>query len=143
MQFFFRSSYSNQQNNTSQSNTGPDYTPKGDPRSNYDNLPNNVKESYQKHSENSLKSQYNDGTRDYKKTNDTFQNDGRRGGEVLPKTDSNGNPIEYTEHDVNPKPSQGGRDNLHFVRGDNGKTYYTDDHYKTFKEIKPEQINTK
>lgn len=39
MQFFFRSSYGNQQNNTSQSNTGSDYTPKGDPRSNYDNLP--------------------------------------------------------------------------------------------------------
>ena len=56
------------------------------------------------------------------------------------RTDANGNPIRYTEHDVNPRPSSGNRDSLRFVRGSDGKTYMTDDHYKTFKEIKPEEI---
>ena len=119
---------------------GPDYTPKGDPESNYDNLPESVKESYKEHSKNSWKSQYNDGTNDSWKDNNRFYNEGRKGGEVLPKTDANGNPIEYTEHDVNPRPSSGNRDSLRFVRGSDGKTYMTDDHYRTFKEIKPEEI---
>ncbi|MBF1333010.1 MAG: hypothetical protein HXM49_02260 [Leptotrichia sp.] len=48
--------------------------------------------------------------------------------------------MEYTEHDVNPRPSSGNRDSLRFVRGSDGKTYMTDDHYRTFKEIKPEEI---
>ena len=119
---------------------GPDYTPKGDPESNYDNLPESVKESYKEHSKNSWKSQYNDGTNDSWKDNNRFYNEGRKGGEVLPKTDANGNPIEYTEHDVNPRPSSGNRDSLRFVRGSDGKTYMTDDYYRTFKEIKPEEI---
>ena len=119
---------------------GPDYTPKGDPKRNYDNLPESVKESYKEHSKNSWKSQYNDGTRDSWKKDNIFHNEGRKGGEVLPKTDANGNPIEYTEHDVNPRPSSGNRDSLRFVRGSDGKTYMTDDHYRTFKEIKPEEI---
>ena len=129
--------------NTGQSGNnvpGPDYIPKGDPESNYDNLPESVKESYKEHSKNSWKSQYNDGTRDPRRIDDKFYNDGRKGGEVLPKTDANGNPIEYTEHDVNPRPSSGNRDSLRFVRGSDGKTYMTDDHYRTFKEIKPEEI---
>ena len=116
---------------------GPDYTPKGDPKRNYDNLPESVKESYKEHSKNSWSNKYPDGNNN---GDITYENDGRRGGEVLPKTDANGNPIRYTEHDVNPRPSSGNRDSLRFVRGSDGKTYMTDDHYRTFKEIKPEEI---
>ena len=126
--------------NTGQSGNnvpGPDYIPKGDPESNYDNLPENVKESYEEHSKNSWSNKYPD---ENNNGDITYRNDGRRGGEVLPKTDANGNPIEYTEHDVNPRPSSGNRDSLRFVRGSDGKTYMTDDHYRTFKEIKPEEI---
>ena len=36
------------------------------------------------------------------KTPKTFDNDGRNGGQVLPKTDKNGNPITYKEYDVEP-----------------------------------------
>jgi hypothetical protein len=32
-----------------------------------------------------------------------FNNDGRGGGQILPTTDANGNPITYQEWDVNPK----------------------------------------
>jgi RHS repeat-associated protein len=68
-----------------------------------------------------------------------FKNDGRGGGQVLPKTDSAGNPIKYKEYDVNPyqKGVNGGAERL--VRGtSDGKTYhtyYSNDHYRTFVKI--------
>lgn len=65
----------------------------------------------------------------------TFQNDGRGGGEELPKTDSEGNPITYQEWDVNP-PGPGGRDAIRVVTGSDGSAYYTDDHYNTFTRIR-------
>jgi guanyl-specific ribonuclease Sa len=37
---------------------------------------------------------------------------------------------------VNPKPSSGNRDKERIVTSSDGKKYYTNDHYKTFKEIK-------
>ena len=64
-----------------------------------------------------------------------FNNDGRGGGEVLPRTDAEGNPIAYKEWDVNP-PGSGGRDAERIVTGSDGSAYYTGDHYKTFKKIR-------
>ena len=72
-----------------------------------------------------------------KKGGVTFENDGRGGGQVLPKKDADGNPITYKEYDINPTPKPGqtrGRERM--VVGSDGRAYYTDDHYKTFTEIK-------
>jgi single-stranded DNA-binding protein len=68
----------------------------------------------------------------------TFSNDGRNGGQVLSKIDSNGSPITYKEYDVNPRPAPntGGRGTERVVIGSDGKSYYTSDHYGTFTEIK-------
>lgn len=71
-----------------------------------------------------------------KKGGGIFKNDGREGGEVLPRKDANGKPITYREYDVNPTPKAGqNRGTERMVVGD-GKAYYTDNHYKTFTEIK-------
>jgi RHS repeat-associated protein len=61
----------------------------------------------------------------------TFQNDGRGGGQILPRADAKGNPIIYREWDVN--PSGGGpRGPERIVTGSDGSAYYTADHYQTF-----------
>jgi len=66
-----------------------------------------------------------------------FKNDGREGGQTLPKKDSKGNTIEYREYDINPAPQHGStRGSERMVVGSDGKTYYTRDHYKTFTEFK-------
>lgn len=66
-----------------------------------------------------------------------WANDGRGGGQVLPRKDSKGNPINYKEYDVNPAPRWGNkRGKERMVVGSDGRTYYTRDHYKTFKEFK-------
>ena len=53
----------------------------------------------------------------------------------LPQTDNNGKPITYQEFDVNNKLPGSLRDAERFVRGSDGRTYYTPDHYNTFQEI--------
>ncbi|MCV4714119.1 hypothetical protein OFC05_29060, partial [Escherichia coli] len=67
------------------------------------------------------------------------KNDGRGGGQVLPKTDSAGNPIKYKEYDVNPYQKGVNRGAERLVRGtSDGKTYhtyYSNDHYRTFVKI--------
>jgi guanyl-specific ribonuclease Sa len=65
----------------------------------------------------------------------TFENDGREGAEVLPKTDSEGEPITYKEYDVNPY-TKGNRGEERVVIGSNGSQYYSDNHYKKFTRIK-------
>jgi RHS repeat-associated protein len=59
--------------------------------------------------------------------NGTFKN--KEG--LLPTT------AKYREYDVNPEVRAPFRDAERFVRGDNGKIYYTDDHYQSFMEIVP------
>jgi RHS repeat-associated protein len=65
-----------------------------------------------------------------------FQNDGRDGGQILPKTDTNGNPITYREYDVNPHTKGVDRGLERIVRGSDGSAYYTVDHYLSFTKIK-------
>ncbi|WP_430909736.1 ribonuclease domain-containing protein, partial [Maribacter sp. 2-571] len=66
-----------------------------------------------------------------------WENDGRDGGQVLPRKDANGKAITYTEYDINKSPQHGAsRGKERMVIGSDGKTYYTRDHYKTFKEFK-------
>jgi guanyl-specific ribonuclease Sa len=71
-----------------------------------------------------------------KKGGGAFDNDGRGGGQVLPKKDANGKPITYKEYDVNPTAAGKTRDAERMVVGSDGRTYHTSDHYKTFTEIK-------
>ena len=53
----------------------------------------------------------------------------------LPKKDKDGNDIEYTEYDVNAKREGQTRDTERVVTGSDGNSYYTNDHYQTFKKI--------
>ncbi len=64
-----------------------------------------------------------------------FDNDGRDGSQILPKTDSRGNPIAYREWDVKPHQKGVDRGPERLVTGSDGKAYYTSDHYKTFVEM--------
>jgi guanyl-specific ribonuclease Sa len=64
-----------------------------------------------------------------------FENDGR-GGQTLPTKDGSENIVTYREYDVNPYVPGQNRGSERVVIGDNGKAYYTKDHYSTFKEIK-------
>jgi len=65
-----------------------------------------------------------------------FMNDGRGGGETLPKTDAQGNPVEYREWDVNPKQPGVNRGPERLVTGSDGSAYYTSDHYQSFTQIR-------
>jgi RHS repeat-associated protein len=65
-----------------------------------------------------------------------FMNDGRGGGQQLPKTDANGNPIKYQEWDVNAKQPGVNRGTERLVTGSDGSAYYTADHYQTFTQIR-------
>ena len=64
-----------------------------------------------------------------------FMNDGREGGQVLPKTDAQGKPINYKEYDVQPYQQGVNRGAERLVRGSDGSAWYTSDHYKTFTRI--------
>ena len=73
-----------------------------------------------------------------KRTQNTFANDGRKGGQVLPKKDNSG-PITYKEYDIEPPKLIEGkltRGAKRVVIGSDGRKYYTNDHYTTFIEIK-------
>jgi guanyl-specific ribonuclease Sa len=65
-----------------------------------------------------------------------FMNDGRGGGQQLPQTDANGNPIKYQEWDVNAKQPGVNRGAERLVTGSDGSAYYTADHYQTFTKIR-------
>ena len=56
--------------------------------------------------------------------------------QILAQTDNNGNPIQYQEWDVNPKIQGQNRGAERIITGSDGRSWYTRDHYQTFKEIK-------
>jgi len=64
-----------------------------------------------------------------------FANDGRNGGQVLPRIDAQGNPIHYREWDVNPYQPGVNRGAERVVTGSDGSSYYTDNHYTTFTPV--------
>jgi RHS repeat-associated protein len=68
--------------------------------------------------------------------NGPFDNDGRNGGQVLPKTDASGNTITYKEWDVNPYQKGVNRGTERLVTGTDGSAYYSNDHYLTFVKVK-------
>lgn len=55
---------------------------------------------------------------------------------IVPEFDEKGNPIDYREWDVNPKVKGQNRGAERIITSSNNRAWYTDDHYKTFKEIK-------
>jgi guanyl-specific ribonuclease Sa len=65
-----------------------------------------------------------------------FINDGRNGGQVLPRFDENGEQIIYKEWDVNPYQRSVSRGVERLVTGSDGSAFYTNDHYNTFVRIK-------
>lgn len=64
---------------------------------------------------------------------------GRRFGNfenLLPKKDASGRKINYQEWDVNPKIQGKNRGAERLVTGSDGRAYYTNDHYRSFVEVK-------
>ncbi len=55
---------------------------------------------------------------------------------IVPTEDSTGNPIQYQEWDVNPKVQGQNRGTERILTGSDGRAWYTNDHYKSFEEIK-------
>jgi len=55
---------------------------------------------------------------------------------IVPTKDSTGNPIQYQEWDVNPKVPGQNRGTERILTGSDGRAWYTNDHYKSFEEIK-------
>ena len=66
--------------------------------------------------------------------NKPFINDGIKRGVMLPRSDSQGRLIQYTEYDIRPYVSPAARGDERLVVG-NGRWFYTADHYKNFVEI--------
>jgi ribonuclease T1 len=69
--------------------------------------------------------------------------DGYVGGRVftnregnLPRQDAQGNDIDYQEWDVNRKVKGQNRGTERICTGSDGRSWYTNDHYRTFTEIK-------
>jgi ribonuclease T1 len=56
--------------------------------------------------------------------------------ELLPREDNNGKPILYHEWDVNEKIAGQNRGTERIITGTDGRAWYTNDHYQSFKEIK-------
>jgi ribonuclease T1 len=55
---------------------------------------------------------------------------------VLPMEDGQGNTIAYQEWDVNQKVQGQNRGTERICTGSDGRSWYTNDHYRTFTEIK-------
>jgi guanyl-specific ribonuclease Sa len=64
-----------------------------------------------------------------------FMNDGRDGGQVLPRTGADGKAVTYREWDVNPYTGAN-RGTERLVTGSDGSAWYTDDHYDSFVRIR-------
>lgn len=55
---------------------------------------------------------------------------------LLPRTGSDGRRLRFQEWDVNPKKPGRGRDAERIITADDGSAWYTDDHYRSFKQIR-------
>ena len=55
---------------------------------------------------------------------------------IVPQFDTGGKPIQYQEWDVNPKVEGQNRGTERILTGSDGRAWYTNDHYQSFKEIK-------
>lgn len=65
-----------------------------------------------------------------------YHNSGRRGEQLLPKVDRDGDPIAYRTWDVNPSGPGRSRGAERLVTGSDGSAYYTPDDYRTFATVR-------
>lgn len=93
-------------------------------------LPDNVRRAYEGYNSVNWQGNFN-GQSPGTRSGGKFNNDNS----PLPERDGNNNQIHYREFDVNDKIPGQGRDSERFVVDDNGRIYYTPDHYDTFIEI--------
>lgn len=98
------------------------------PQKDLDDLPENVKNSYEKSDWKGNRSDQTSGTKAGKR----YKNRNSK----LPLKDNAGNSVEYHEYDINNRLLNSKRDAERFVRGSNGSVYYTNDHYLTFVRIR-------
>ncbi|RYF72901.1 MAG: ribonuclease [Cytophagaceae bacterium] len=64
---------------------------------------------------------------------------GRRFGNYenhLPRSDTDGKPIQYQEWDVNPRVQGKNRGTERLITGSDGRAWFTNDHYNTFVKVK-------
>lgn len=66
-----------------------------------------------------------------------FFNDGRGGGQVLPRRDAAGHDVTYREWDLHPWQRGVNRGAERLVTGSDGSAWFTRDHYRTFIRIAP------
>jgi guanyl-specific ribonuclease Sa len=66
----------------------------------------------------------------------SFGNDGRGGTTRLPDVDGAGNPVNYVEHTVNPRPPGGSLDGSRIVVGSDGSVWATTDHFVTWTQVR-------
>ena len=64
-----------------------------------------------------------------------YKNNPKGEGIRLPENDFNGNHISYKEYDAETTEKGKGRGKKRFIHGSDGTTYYTDDHYETFRKV--------
>jgi hypothetical protein len=65
-----------------------------------------------------------------------FANDGRGGTTRLPDADGAGNPVNYVEHTVNPRPPGGSLDASRIIVGSDGTVWATTDHFGTWTQVR-------
>jgi guanyl-specific ribonuclease Sa len=65
-----------------------------------------------------------------------YRNLGLDNGQILPRTDAQGRAIRYREWDVNRKVPGRNRGAERLITGSDGRAYYTNDHYATFRRIR-------
>lgn len=63
---------------------------------------------------------------------ESFANDGRNGGHILPTREPSGKPITYQEYWTYPSPDNPAPGNERWVFGSDGSSYYTPTHYQTY-----------
>ena len=95
-----------------------------------DDLPVNVQESFKKYDEDGWSGRV-EGQTEGTKAGGTFHNYD----ENLPTHDEQGNALSYREFDVNNKKPNSNRDAERFIKGSDGRVYFTSDHYATFVQI--------
>ncbi|MGN0524058.1 MAG: DUF4417 domain-containing protein [Eubacterium sp.] len=95
-----------------------------------EDFPENVRDSYKKYEKSGWKGARKDQSPKTKGGGE-FKNIPPK----LPQKDSKGRKIDYREFDVNSKIPGKPRDRERFVRGSNGRTYYSNNHYQSFTEI--------
>lgn len=99
-----------------------------------DQLPEDAQEYYNRYENDNWETTSNDLEG---KTNagKTYRNEPKKGETKLPEKTQDGKDITYKEFDAETTPNGSQRGSKRFVHGSDGSTYYTDDHYKTFRKV--------